>query len=156
MASIRSPVVSLIRSFRVIDGTTAYRSGSTPVQSKTSSAMSGRLLADRAGPGPDSREELRDGLPRLGPPVEALPQYAHPPGQLVAGVDRDQEMLDAVVAGDEGRLHVRLDGAEQRVGPGDPVPRAQVEPALGRARRARVEPGHLAGPRAAQEERQPD
>src|SRR5215469_5875183 len=157
MASTGCPVVSLIRSFRFIAGTTANRSGSIPVQSKTSSAMSGRPLAEPAGPGADAVEELRDALPRLGSPVEALPQLAHPPGQLVARVDREQEMLDAVVgAGDEGRLHVRLDRAEQRVGPGDPVPRAQVEPALGGARRARVEPGHLAGLRAAQEERQPD
>ena len=39
MASTRSPVVSLIRSVKNIDGTTAYLSARAPVQSKASSAI---------------------------------------------------------------------------------------------------------------------
>src|SRR5579875_708760 len=160
MASTRVPVVSLMRSFSVMDGTSAYRSGSAPVQSNTSSATSGGLLAEYPGAAPDAAEELPDALPGLGSPVEPLPEHAHPAGQFVAGVDGDDEVLDRaglvragpVRAADEGGLDVRFDGGEQRMGLGQPLPGAQVQPAFGGSRRAGVEPGHLAGLRAVQEE----
>src|SRR5580698_5771241 len=66
IASTRSPLVSLIRSFRFMDGTSANRSGSTPVQSNTRSAMSGGLLTEYLGAGPDPAEELVDARPCLG------------------------------------------------------------------------------------------
>src|SRR5579875_1144130 len=137
IASITWPLVSLIRSVSDMDGTTAYRSGRTPVQSNARSAISG-LLAMRAGARPDAAEELGKGLVRLGAAVEAAPGEPHPPGEFVADVDRHEEMLDAVVRpADQGRLDVGFHRPQQRMCLGDTLPRRQVEPAFGDARRAR-------------------
>src|SRR6266571_1632305 len=115
IASIRWPVVSAIRRFSVMDGAMAYLSGRAPMQSKASSAMSSLLVV---GPGlaADAVEEAGDGLPRLCPAVEAAPEQPQPPGQLVAGVDRDDEGLDLRARPrDQHRLDVGGRGAEQRV-----------------------------------------
>src|SRR5215468_1007221 len=156
IASTRWPLVSLIRSVSVRAGTTAYLSALAPTQSKVSSAMSGPP-GYRPHPRADLAEEVGDALACLRAAVKAAPVQAHPPGQLVAGVDRHEEMLD-VLAGavDEDRLHIRCHRAEQRMTGREPVPGGQVKPALGRARRARVEPGHLVRARAAQKECHPD
>src|SRR5262245_61875594 len=122
IASTRWPLVSLIRNSSVREGTTAYRSARAPVQSKTSSATSGLLCqprprhpaAEDARPRADLAEEVGDARPRLFASVKAAPVQPHPPGELVAGVDRHEEVLDvALGAADQRRLHVRFDGAEQ-------------------------------------------
>src|SRR5215469_8498669 len=156
IASTRWPLVSLIRSLNVRAGTTAYRSAWAPMQSKVSSATSG-LLRQRPRLRADLAEEVGDALARLRAAVKAAPVQAHPPGQFVAGVDRHEVVLDAVLgAADKDRLHVRCDRTEQGMRGREPVPRGQVKPALGRARRARVERGHLTRVRTVQEEGQPD
>src|ERR1700722_16453323 len=115
MASTRSPLVSLIRSFMVIAGMTENRSACAPTQSKTRSGTS-RLRAVGPGAGPHHGQELVDAGPRLGAAVEAAPVQPHPAGQLIAGVDGHQEVLDAAVGpAHQGRLDIRLRRAQQRV-----------------------------------------
>src|SRR6266568_4984673 len=156
MASTRWPLLSLMRSENAMDGATAYRSAWAPMQSKTSSAMSG-ALAEGPRPDADLPEELGNALACLGAAVKPAPVQAHPAGQLIAGVDRHEEVLHAHVrAADQDGLHIGFGGGEQRVRRGQPVPGLQVERALGGAGRARVERADLASLRAAQEEGQPD
>src|SRR5712691_8471040 len=156
MASTRWPLVSLMRSENAMDGATAYRSAWAPRQSKTSSAMSG-ALAEGPRPDADLPEELGNALACLGTAVKPAPVQAHPAGQLIAGIDRHEEVRDALVrAADQDGLHIGLGGGEQRVRRGQPVPCLQVERALGGAGRARVKSADLLPLRAAQEERQPD
>src|SRR5215472_15061471 len=82
-----------------IDGATANLSGLAPMQSKTSSATSCPLAwasdagAQVAGAGADAREECRDAGPGLGAAVKPAPLQAHPPGEVVAGVDRHDKVL---------------------------------------------------------------
>src|SRR5580704_8583738 len=155
IASTRCPLVSAIRSVSDIDGVTAYFSGWAPTQSKASSAMS-RPLAEVPAPRPDAVEEIGDALPGLGAAVKAAPVQPHPPGQFVAGVDRDQEALHAVgAARDQDGLDVGLGRADHRAGRADPAPGLQVEAAFGGPGRTRVERGHGVIPRRPQEERQP-
>ena len=84
---------------------------------------------------------------RLGPSVEALPQPAQLPDQLVARVDRHDEALGltgAVVDADEQRLDVGSHVGELGMIGDEVVPRVERQERLGRSGRARVERGHLA------------
>src|SRR5580704_10034079 len=107
-----------------MDGTTAYLSARAPVQSKTSSATMVLLARHRAQAGwpvrpralPHLSQEGGDALARLGPAVKPVPVHAHQAGQLIAGINRDQEVLDAGIRpADQRRLDIHRGLAQQRV-----------------------------------------
>src|SRR5262249_34320436 len=72
----------------------------------------------RTAPRPEPREEVLEVVPRLLAAIEPLPAPADDARQLVAGVDRHDEALEAVAAApavDEERLDVRGQRLEDRV-----------------------------------------
>src|SRR5581483_8498964 len=95
MACTRTPDRSVMASWKVSDGVTAYLSAVTPVQPKIRSATSVFPLPDRRrqgdGPLPQAGQELLQRRPGLGPAVEPLPVQPELADQRVAHVDRDQE-----------------------------------------------------------------
>src|SRR5581483_8937604 len=77
--------------------------------------------------------------------------------ERVAAVDRrDRELRRVGEAVDDQRLGVRLEGLENRVRRDELPPGAEVELALGRARRARVEGGDLPRHGALEQKGEPD
>ena len=124
-------------------GWTAYRSARAPTTSNERSVIGRCLRRARAHLGEEGVERGA----RLGPSVEALPQPAQLPDQLVARVDRHDEALGlagAVVDADEQRLDVRRHVGELGVVGDEIIPGVERQQRLGRSGRARVERGDLA------------
>ena len=102
-------------------------------------------------------EVPRDRLLGRPPAGDALPARLHHADELVGAVDRHDRVLRRVGhAVDDERLGVGLEGLQHRVLGAQPLPRLEVELALGRAGRARVEPDHAARDGRDHEEREPD
>src|SRR5690242_12394561 len=153
MACTVTPDRSVMASWKVRDGVAAYLSAVTPVQPKIRSATSVLPFPDRWSqcdrPLPQPGQERFQRRAGLGPAVEPLPVQPELADQGVAHVDGDQE--DLVLVHEDG-LGVRGQPGQQRVADGEPVPRLEVELALGDPARARVARHHPAQRRVVEEE----
>src|SRR5690242_432937 len=153
MAWTVTPDRSVTASWKVRDGVAAYLSAVTPVQPKIRSATSALPFPDRWSqrdrPLPQAGQERLQRRAGLGPAVEALPVQPELADQGVAHVDGDQE--DLVLVHEDG-LGVRGQPGQQRVADGEPVPRPEIELALGDPARARVARHHPAQRRVVEEE----
>ena len=142
-----------MRTAKFIVGPTAKGSGSAPVHSNSSSAITDHL--EFARPIAEVGEESVDRVSHLGAPVEAVPDATQGADQLVARVDRHEEEL---ARPRDDRLDVRRELLRQprrsrrtrptrRVGAGSPSLRRGSDtaqprgPRASRGRRTRSTPG---------------
>src|ERR1700753_1007799 len=105
MAWTLTPDRSVMASWKVRDGVTAYLSAVTPVQPKMRSATSALfhlqgLAGQCHGPAPEIIQELLERRAGLGPAVDPLPVQPELADQRVAHVDGDQE--DLVLVHEDG------------------------------------------------------
>ena len=147
-------------------GVAAWRTARAPSTANSGSGASGAGCRSHPGGlhahaahrlGAQAVEERRHRLLHLRPAGDALPVRLDRAGQRVAAVDRRDRVRRRVgQAVDDQPLDVGLEALEHRVQLDHPAPGFEVELALGRARRARVQRDDAPGRRRVHEEREPD